>query len=81
MKDALTEDTIRLVRSRVAEWGCLGEILHCANTDCLTPLRGLLVGPGGRFMMCNECGSMTCVACRKPGHIGVCLSSILGPLT
>lgn len=81
VKHALTEGTIELVKRRVAEWGCSGEILYCANSDCLTPLRGLQIGPGGRFMMCQECDSMTCVRCRNFGHVGVCLPTVPGPLT
>lgn len=80
VKYALTEDTIRLVKRRVAEWRCTGEILYCANSDCLIPLTGPQVGPGGRCIACHQCGGMTCIRCRNFGHVGDCLFTS-GPLT
>lgn len=80
VKHALTEDTIRLVRRRVAEWGCTGEILYCANSECPMPLTGPQVRPGGRFITCHQCDGMTCIRCRNFGHDAFCTST-LGPLT
>jgi hypothetical protein len=53
VKHALPEDTIRLVRERVAERG-RGEsvYLYCANEECLVPPPS----SNTQFVTCGECG-------------------------
>jgi hypothetical protein len=77
VKHALPEDTIVLVRRRVAEWG-RGESVHlyCANEECLVPPPS----SNTQFVTCGECGGQTCRRCKNAGHDGTCRRDV-GTLT
>lgn len=72
VRNALTEDTIKLVRRRVSQWGHPGGELYCAGSSCLTPLPR----SQGPRTLCPECEYHTCRRCRDFAHIDSCRPDI-----
>jgi hypothetical protein len=77
VKHALPEDTIRLVRRRVAEW-VRGESVHlyCANEECLVPPPS----SNTQFVTCGECGGQIRRRCKNAAHDDLCRRDV-GTLT
>lgn len=72
VRQALTQDTIKLIERRVGQWGHPDGEFYCARSSCLTPLPR----SQGPRALCPECEFHTCRSCRNFAHVGPCRSDI-----